>query len=522
MKNSGKEIHMKKRFIRGLAASIFAVLMAAMIAVVPVSASFFYNGTSYPDKRQLPTNIYATENVYGNGNYWYPNLEAYYEFNTNSPSVTKKPVTAYSTTNSYFNYMIGNYQTDNNLNSPYVYSVARFISNGEGNGVAYRDGSGGKFYPTQSMATDAGVQGVYLRKYEYRGSGNYFNTETGRYYGSIADCLAASGDAYDVMINHGGLWYDRNYTETYMNSKTNKFYLSEAEAKAADASGKVTRYITPTQGYYFNQGNGCFYMTAYIAAGHTSEADVIRATSFSFSNGIMDSFGVNAMGTGMPLYIPAGGDSGYVTSGAPAGTLPGSSTASTPSTLPASVSPYDENSTASLRSNYSYKGWTAIAGFVDTTSAGANMTILMNQDTVVSSTFMKSVSGRDINVTLVNPNGSQIRFNGLDVYSPKDMPVSVVYSATSIPQAEYQKTVRSADAAAASVFTVGTEVDLGAVVKVYIRFNASREEDSASIYLYSSAKKAASLVDTKTIGEDGLAVFEIRNGGQYIACIIEN
>jgi hypothetical protein len=507
---------MKTRLKRGLAASLFAVIMAITVTVLPVSASFWFNGSSYPGTRQIPTNIYATENVYGNGNYWYPNLDAYYEFNTGSPSSARKPIHAYSATYKYFDYLNGDYSSNNNLNSPYVYAVDRFVSNSEGDGVAWR-GSSGKYYPTQTMAQNAGVSGIDLQKYEHRGSGNYFNQATGRFYAKLADCVAASSTVEDVLINDGGLWYDRNYTETYRNSRTNKYYLSEAEAKAADSVGIVKRYLTPTQGYYFNQGNGCFYITSSIASAHTTPSDVIRASSFSYANGILNSFGVTSAYSGMPTFIPGGSDSGY--SGAPAGVTPGGTSPSTPSTLPASVSPYDENSTAALRSNYSYKGWLAIAELVNSTSAGANMTILMNQDTYVSSTFMRAVLGRDINITLINANGSQIRFNGLDVYTAKDMPVAVVYSVNTLPADVYQKTISTADASSAASFTFGTETDLGAVVQVYIRFSASRVNDEASLYHYSTSSGTTSLVDTKTIGDDGLAIFEIRNGGQYIACI---
>jgi hypothetical protein len=507
-----KEKHMKRRLKRGLAASLFAVITAIMITVLPVSASFWYNGSSYGGVRQYPSNIYATENVFGNGSYWYPNIEAYYEFNSNSPVSTKKPIHAYSSANSYFDYTLGDYVPDNNLDSPYVYHIDRYISDTEGDEVAWR-GNSGDFYPTQSMAQEAGVSGVSLRKYEHRGEGNYFNKATGRYYSQLADCVAASSSVYDVLIKWENRWFDRNYTETFKNVRTGKFYLTEAEAKAADPVGKIQRHLTSTQGYYFNQGTGAFYMFASVAAAHSVESDVVRATSFSFTNGVMDSFGISGVYTGMPTYIPAGGDTGY---GAPAGVAP---SGSTPSTLPASVSPYDENSTATLRSNVSYRGWIAIADLIDTFSAGANVTILMNQDTYVSSTFMKAVLGRDINITLINANGSQIRFNGMDVYIAKDMPVMVSYGTSAVPVAEYQRTVRAAGADSASSFTVGTEGDLGAVVKVTVRFSSSRNGDKAELYLYSSAKNTTSLVDSKIIGDEGLAIFEIRNGGSYIACI---
>jgi formaldehyde-activating enzyme involved in methanogenesis len=133
---------------------------------------------------------------------------------------------------------------------------------------------------------------------------------------------------------------------------------------------------------------------------------------------------------------------------------------------------------------------------------------------------MKAVSGRDINVTLINSNSTQIKFSGLDVYSVKDMPISVVYSAQ-IPQEAYQSALSKAKADAGTRFTIGEAIDLGTVVNVTIRFNSSREDDDVALYQYNAAKNTISLIESKTIGADGVVTFEVRNGGQFVAAITE-
>jgi hypothetical protein len=505
----GKEFLMKKRLFKWLTAAITAMILAVMTVIMPVSASFYYNGILFPGERYVPTgsNNYASETVFGNGTFWFPNLDAYYEFNTNRPITERAPYDEYSNSRAYFDTKTGNYVPDNKLDSPYVYYISRFTSNTEGDGVAYKT-SDGDFYPTLEMANEAGHNDVSLVIYQHRGAGNYFNKETGRYYSTLSDALNATGSAYDILLFLDYRWLDRNYTEVYYSNKTHKYYLSEAEAKANNNNLTPKRSVTSMQGYYFNRANGNFYLTAALAAQPSSAGDVIRATSFSFANGIMNSFGVYPGGVGQPIYTPlAPDDAGY--------------SISTPNTDAASMSPYDQDSTATLRSNYNYKGWAEIADLAEATSAGANIMVYTNQDTYVSSTFMRSVAGRDINVTLVAPNGATIRFSGLDIYNVKDVPISVVYNAQ-IPTDVYRTTTRAAKADSSSTFTIGADVDLGVVVKLTVRFNASRENDTASVYHYHADTKKATLVDSKTIGEDGATVFELREGGQYIVCITEN
>jgi hypothetical protein len=250
-------------------------------------------------------------------------------------------------------------------------------------------------------------------------------------------------------------------------------------------------------------------MTAYAAAYQSTENDVTQATSFGFANGYYGDY-ANYNYAGMPLFLPAAATT-------PSGTVPSGTTPATPAAVP-STSPYDANSTAVLSSTYNYTGWVNIAALVDRISAGANMNIYVNSDTYVSSTFMKAVAGRDINVTLINSNGSRIGFNGLDIYTVKDMPIAVTYNSR-IPADIYDDTIRRVNPDSASSFSVGTEVDLGAVVKLYIPFNSSRADYKADLYLYDSAKKTTSVVDSRTVGDDGATVFEIRRGGQYIACL---
>jgi hypothetical protein len=523
--NMGKEFLMKKRLSKGFSAAVAAVILAVMTVILPVSASFIYNGGSYPGTRQYPSaaNLYATENAYSSGLYWYPNIDAYYELNPDrdKPSIVKETVKDYSSDNSYFNYETGEYEPDNIINSPYRYKIDRFISNKSGDRVAYKGSTDSVFYPTEELAVQMRYSGTYLRKYPSRGDGNYFNNSTGRFYKTRSDALAATGDAEDVFTEVDGVWYDRNYTETYFNNKAGKYYLTEAEAKASANGGEIKRYVTPTQGYFFNRYTGDFYLTQAAATDNEIADDVVEAASFSFSNGIFNSFGVPIANYGSPIYTPTGSGTGTSSvSGAPEGNMPGSSTSSAASTAPtvSGTSQYDADSTAVLRSNYNYRGWESIAGVVGRLSSGTNITILTNRDTYASSTFMKAVAGKDINVTLTNSNGSQIKFNGLDVYSAKDMPISVVYNSR-MPAEAYDNALRTANAETASSFAVGTEVDLGAVVQLNIPFNNSRIGYTVELYLYNSANGKTSLVDTKIITDDSVAVFEIRKGGQYVACI---
>jgi hypothetical protein len=498
---------MKKRLFKGLTASVIAVMLAAVMALIPVSATFTYRGVTYPGMNPEPSESYkyATESVYSDGKTWYPNYDAYYEKNDYAPLGIKEPIHHYSNSRQYFNADTGDYLTEDRPNTPYVYYVSRKVSNTDGDGVSYK-AADGNFYPTTALAQEAGSTLIQMREYKHRGSGDYFNIKTGRYYATLSDALNATGSAYDILLYLDTVWYDRNYTETYFNFNTQVFYLSEAEAYEASPTVHITRQVTPSQGYYFNRATGDFYVTLYEAVGHSRESDVIRATSFSFTNGIMNSFGYDEGYYGMPTYTPTfTDDAGYNTV--------------TPTDEATSSSPYDAESTATLRTNASQKGWAALAKLVNNTSAGANIMINLNQDKYVSSTFMKAVAGRDINVTIVT-SGATIRFNGFDIYNPKDMPIAVVFSAN-IPNDVAFKTRSAASADSTSVFTIGADVDLGAVVSLTVRFNASREEDNAALYHYHTGATETKLVDSKEIGENGSTTFEIREGGQFMVCIKE-
>jgi hypothetical protein len=493
---------MKNTVTKRLLSSIGALIFAVIALSVSAYADFSYNGVAYAGERQYPSsdNRYASESVFSNGNYWYPNIEAYYEFNKAAPSKIKTPSVDYSSDFTYFDYREGVYKRNNSSDSPYIYKVSRVVKEEAGDGVAYRDGNKGLFYPTKSYAMQNGIDREDLREYPRRGNGNYFNKDTGRYYQTLANARAATNDADDVLLKSGNLWYDDNYTEIYKNSLYSKYYLSEAEAAAVNPNGKVIKSVTPTQGYYFNRATGTFSFYAELSADLTYESDVISATSFSISNGTY-----NTSYTGYPIYTPGTAASTGVNTPAPA----------------TSESVYDVGSTAVLRSNVSYVGWSSIAGLVARASAGSNVTILTNQDTYVSSTFMKAVAGRDINIYLINPNGSQISFSGLDVYSAIDMPISVSYTAQ-IPQFTYKNTISRAKADTGAAITIGTETDLGAVIKVNIRFDSDNEGDDVALYAYSSANNTVTLVESQTIGENGVTAFEIRKGGQFITAITNN
>jgi hypothetical protein len=78
---------MKKR-------TLSAALAAALVfsAAVPSVSVAAINGEAVPNAYYR----YASDVVYGDGQFWYPNLEAYYQFNTTEPLYERKPSTAYS------------------------------------------------------------------------------------------------------------------------------------------------------------------------------------------------------------------------------------------------------------------------------------------------------------------------------------------------------------------------------------------------------------------------------------------
>ncbi|MDR0974797.1 MAG: hypothetical protein LBL80_03785 [Ruminococcus sp.] len=470
---------MKKRTLSVALAAVTAFSLAVPAVVVNAA-----------DEDYIPSSghRYASEFVYGDTIYFYPNLEAYYEFNSIPPLYTKAPQNAYSADRFYyFDNTTGNYVESSQRDRAGVYRIiGSYISGSGSQYTSYRAGNG-LYYPTLEMAQQHTGTGARVSTILRAGSGVYFSTYSGNYYSTYANALSGSaGNASYVMMLINGTYYDYISTPLFQNTITNKYYFTEAEAKAANPKGKIKTSSTPTQGYYFNRATGRFYILQADAVNATrNEEDVIAATSYAYGG----SYYYN--GVYNPFYT----------------------TPTTPSTS-------NSNTTdAYLLNNKSYTGWTRLANYINGRRDGSDVSIDMNKQLTVPKTFFDDIKLKDVDVTFVNGNGSRLTINGADLTDTKAINVSVTYGSSNIPSSVINS--YKDGALSASQMIIGDDSSFGVNSNLSVAFNKSRSGKTVRIYRYNRSSGKLSLVDSSVIGTDGRATFSISRGGDYCAIILK-
>ncbi len=170
--------------------------------------------------------------------------------------------------------------------------------------------------------------------------------------------------------------------------------------------------------------------------------------------------------------------------------------------------------------NEKKKGWTAIINTVYSSKKGANVTIDMNDTSVISKKFLKAVEGININLKFVMKNGATWTFNGRDIDkdSIRDVNVSVKYNTNKVPAILRQKA--SKDQGSYSELTVGTDsAYFGFDGTLSIKFNKKNAGKTAKIYRYDSGRNVLILIDEAKINSNGTASFDLVNTGTYFITI---
>ncbi|MDR0904011.1 MAG: hypothetical protein LBM59_05205 [Ruminococcus sp.] len=461
-----------------------SIALAALTALTLSIPAFAVNAADH-DYIPRAALRYASDNIYGDALYWYPNLEAYYQFNTAAPAYISKPITPYSSDRfTYFDNTIGNYVDRDLRTEDGVYLVSRAVNTTNGNEyIAYQAGNG-YYYPTEALAKTHTTNRETVNTVLRNGTGLYFSIRNGERYSTYAYAVSASGgNTSYVMTYINGQYYDYTYTPIYKNNTNNKYYLTSAEAAAAFKGATVSELATNTAGFYFNRATGRFYLTEELAIAATElQADVVRATSYAYGYGV---------------YAPV---------------IP-----STPSTggSSASVSSGD----AYLSSNTSYKGWTSLASYINGRAAGSDVRIEMNKQTSVPQSFFSSIRYKDVDVTFENDNGSRFTINGADITEPAALNVTVTYSTNTIPSTAISK--YKDGALSASQMKIGDDVDFGLYSIVSVGFSAERAGKTVRLYYYNPQTGKLSISDSSVISTNGRATFSIRKGGNYCAIIMK-
>lgn len=170
--------------------------------------------------------------------------------------------------------------------------------------------------------------------------------------------------------------------------------------------------------------------------------------------------------------------------------------------------------------NEKKKGWNAIINTIIYSKNNANVKIDMNETYSLTKKFMSAASTKNVNITLVMPNGAVWEFNGKDIDKDyaDNVNLAVKYNTNKIP--DILKTKASKGASSYSEITIGKDsAYLGFEGTVSMKFNKRNAYADAKLYRYDSSRNVLILVDEATIGSDGTASFDVVNSGTYAIVI---
>ena len=144
----------------------------------------------------------------------------------------------------------------------------------------------------------------------------------------------------------------------------------------------------------------------------------------------------------------------------------------------------------------------------------------MNETYSLTKKFMSAAATKNVNITLVMPNGAVWEFNGKDIDKDyvSNVNLAVKYNTNKIPAS--LKSQASKGASSYSEITIGQDsAYLGFEGTVSIKFNKSNAFANAKLYRYDSSRNVLVLVDETIIGSDGTASFDVVNSGTYAIVI---
>jgi hypothetical protein len=479
---------MKKR-------TLSAALAAALVfsAAVPSVSVAAMNGEAVPYTYYR----YASDMVYGDGQFWYPNLEAYHQLNPkNDPVYAVKPSVPYSEKNCYFDSENGYYVDESQTFRLGVYKITRADSTESKREYTAFLAGDGYYYPSLQLARNntASNKTASINRVLRRGDGIYFSMVSGRFYTTNASALSASnGNARYIMLEVEGKHYDYRYTPVFRNSSNGKYYLSPEEAADANIKGKVLGSATSSQGYYFNRSSGRFYVYRDSAIAVSSINDVVKASSLAVSNGITS----DVSNSEVPYYYDGVYNPSYT------------------GTDNASAKAGD----AYVYNNVTYAGWSGIISYIERRASGSVININMNQQVYVPDYFIEYIKNRGVTIVFIHENGARITLKGSDINKVNNVHIGVTYSTGNIPA----NTVRSLGKGAVSTsqFRLGDNSVYGFNANITVTFNKERAGKSVKLYYYDPITGKTAYMDTSTIAENGRAIFEVNRGGDFCAVIME-
>ena len=262
-------------------------------------------------------------------------------------------------------------------------------------------GTNGKYYPNLSSLYAAGTslsatQKPALTYGEVQSSSAnglvYFDRDTGSFHS------VPTGDYVQILgysSNYDDYYYNRpsNYDTYDVYKVGNTYYptLSSALSAAGNNYSLITKiydYSRP-QTNYFSKTTGRYYSTY---------ADALAASGNSSSNVYTFSYYSNDYYYGSDYYY---GDPYYYYWLNRQNNKTDDTTSSN-----------NDSTTATVGNR---KGWTSISKYLSSLKSGSSVSVSMNYETIVPSTVMSAIKGKNVTVKFVLKNGVVFTVNGNDI-----------------------------------------------------------------------------------------------------------
>ncbi len=447
----------------------------------------------------------------------------------------------------------------------YAYSGSTVYSGSSSSPSAsypWRNSYTGRFYPTEAAARSASPYGSVTYAYStsspsystyYYGSAAYpwYNTYTQQYYATEAAARAASpyGSVYYAYSGYSTSGASAQYP--WFNTYTQRYYASEAAATAASSYGYVYYAYTGTdaahenvktigQLYYVSSTDTFFsdYRSALIAANNKASKLVFLGPIYSgtkaaaayycelsqlyYSNfasafyaakydagRIIQTSRYSTAAYSDPYYATYLNLKSDKTLKAEAEQI---QKASTDTTASASVT-----GTPYISGSRKRAGWTNIVTYINASSSGDTVGIIMNGATKIDSAALAAIKGRNISLRFTLDNGAKWTINGRDVESTNTVDITTEYNAKKVPSNLVKKAAKGALTKAQISLADGS---YGFDAKVSVKFNANKYAGKkAYIYRYDDAANSLKSVSKVKVSSTGYCTFETAEGGAYLIVV---
>lgn len=343
------------------------------------------------------------------------------------------------------------------------------------NSSSFREAVG--YYP------NASYNGYWTSKtpaYKYSSSRRWFDPTDGNYYS------ANGGSAYTVLVSAN---YETDNTENYVyrSSTTGLYYLTWTAANNATNSNGTIEAIRsiPSYATFFSMSTGQFYSTyaaAYSASGNNA-ARVIALNGASASNTGLDYLD--------PFYY-------YYMNGTGLNR------------------PTTDTSSVTIGNR---KGWTNVAAYARSAKSGASYNVSMNGETVIPSTVLSAIKGKNVTMNFTLKNGVVYSINGNDVSSAKDLDIDTAYNTKNIPSKLVSKAKKKYDGVSTSQLSIDGG-SFGSSAEMTVKFATKRAGCTARLYRYNADRNSLSLVSKSSVGSNGKCTFDdVTKGGDYVVVL---